>query len=438
MSSEFAIEVEGLSKCYQIYAHPRDRLLQMLVHSRRQFYREFWALRDVSLAVGRGETVGIIGRNGSGKSTLLQLICGTLNPSGGTIRTGGRIAALLELGSGFNPEFTGAENVFVNGSVLGLSADEIRQRYDSIVAFADIGAHLQQPVKTYSSGMMMRLAFSVAMHVDPAILVIDEALAVGDIRFQNKCFRKLNEFREAGCAILLVSHMPSLVEAFCDRVVWLNEGQVRVTGEPARVVRDYVNYMTHGVTTAVPVVIEEAMPTPEPMRQAGDSTWAWVSIGASHNVRKSGGARIKEVRVSLAGDEGALRIDPVATEVVIELRVAFDDEVARPLLGVGLFNQLNEPVIHFNTFNIEQAPLAGRCESEIVYRVEFRIPPLRPGEYLVALGVDDGIPGASSLLFHVYDAWTFQVASPRAELVQSGYVQTSGARVFVPQTEGAR
>src|SRR3990167_2532409 len=198
MSSETAIKITNLSKCYHIYDKPHDRLLQMLMRGRKQYYREFWALNDVSFEIKKGETVGIIGRNGSGKSTLLQMICGTLNPTKGQVETHGRIAALLELGSGFNPEFTGRENVYMNASVLGLSNEEIDARFDDIAAFADIGEFIEQPVKTYSSGMMVRLAFAVIAHVDADILVIDEALSVGDAFFTQKCMRFLRKFMEKG------------------------------------------------------------------------------------------------------------------------------------------------------------------------------------------------------------------------------------------------
>ena len=205
MSSEIAIKVENLSKCYQIYDQPRDRLKQFLLPrlqrvvglTPKQYYREFWALKDISFDVKKGETVGIIGRNGSGKSTLLQMICGTLSPTTGSVATHGRIAALLELGSGFNPEFTGRENVYMNASVLGLTNDEIDARFDEIAAFADIGEFIEQPVKTYSSGMYSRLAFSIAINVDPEILIVDEALAVGDARFVAKCMRRIKDIRNA-------------------------------------------------------------------------------------------------------------------------------------------------------------------------------------------------------------------------------------------------
>ncbi|MDX8377458.1 MAG: ABC transporter ATP-binding protein, partial [Mariprofundales bacterium] len=204
--SDIAIRVQNICKYYQIYSNPQDRLKQSLWRGRKQFYREFKALDDVSFEVKKGETVGIIGRNGSGKSTLLQIICGTLAPTSGDVEVNGRVAALLELGSGFNPEFTGRENVYMNATILGLSKKEIDARFDDIVAFADIGEFIEQPVKTYSSGMMMRLAFAVAINVKPDVLIIDEALSVGDVAFQRKCFGKIEEIRDAGATIMFVSH----------------------------------------------------------------------------------------------------------------------------------------------------------------------------------------------------------------------------------------
>src|SRR5690554_1675633 len=239
MSSEAVIRVEGLSKCFHIYDTPRDRLLQMLMRGRRTYFREFWALRDVSFSVGRGETVGIVGRNGSGKSTLLQLICGTLNPSAGQVVTAGRIAALLELGSGFNPEFTGRENVFMNAAVLGLSREQTLARFEQIEAFAEIGEFIDQPVKTYSSGMMVRLAFAVAINVDARILVIDEALAVGDEVFQRKCYGRIDALKKQGVTILFVSHSASAVMEFCDRAILLDGGELLLTDTPKRVISAY-------------------------------------------------------------------------------------------------------------------------------------------------------------------------------------------------------
>jgi lipopolysaccharide transport system ATP-binding protein len=244
VSNELAIGVEGLSKCYQIYEKPSDRLKQAVYpyvkrafgRDTGQYFREFWALRDVSFEVGKGETVGIIGRNGSGKSTLLQMICGTLQPTTGTVQTHGRVAALLELGAGFNPEFTGRENVFMNATILGLTYEQTTAKFDDIAAFADIGEFIDQPVKHYSSGMYARLAFAVAINVDPDILVVDEALSVGDEPFQRKCFARIEKIRNEGATILFVSHSGGTIINLCSRAILLHRGKRLFTGLPKRAV----------------------------------------------------------------------------------------------------------------------------------------------------------------------------------------------------------
>ena len=246
--SELAIRVAHLSKGFRIYERPSDLLRQSILTRlaalrgrppRTRLYREFWALRDVSLEIRRGETIGIIGRNGSGKSTLLQIIAGTLAPTGGTLETHGRIAALLELGSGFNGEFTGRENVYLNAAVLGLTPGEIAERFDDIAAFADIGEFIDQPLKTYSSGMVVRLAFAVAISVDPQVLIVDEALAVGDELFQRKCFGRIEQIKRNGATILFVSHSGQTIVELCDRAVLLEGGEKLAEGEPKRIVGLY-------------------------------------------------------------------------------------------------------------------------------------------------------------------------------------------------------
>lgn len=239
-----AVRAEGLSKCYRIYNHPRDRLLQALWGRDRrgrpkQFYREFWALRALSFELGRGQTLGVVGRNGSGKSTLLQLLCGTLSPTTGAVQLRGRLGALLELGSGFNPEFSGLENVFLNASLLGLSQAETEKRLDRILGFADIGAFIHQPVKTYSSGMTVRLAFAVQAHIDPDVLVVDEALAVGDELFQKKCYAHLERLKDQGTAVLLVTHSCPAIIQHCDRALLLHRGKARMLDRPAKVTATY-------------------------------------------------------------------------------------------------------------------------------------------------------------------------------------------------------
>jgi lipopolysaccharide transport system ATP-binding protein len=249
MSSEnLAIRVQNLSKCYEIYDRPQDRLKQSICPrlqriARREvqkYYREFWALRDVSFEVNRGETVGIIGRNGAGKSTLLQMISGTLTPTDGEIEVKGHVAALLELGAGFNPEFTGRENIYMNAALLGLSRVEIDSRYDHIVTFADIGDFTDQPVKTYSSGMFVRLAFAIAIHSDPEILIVDEALAVGDMGFQAKCMARLRKMIESGTTVLFVSHDIGTVKALCNRCLYLKGGKTVRYGRAAEVAGLYI------------------------------------------------------------------------------------------------------------------------------------------------------------------------------------------------------
>ncbi|TCL70406.1 ABC transporter ATP-binding protein [Rhizobium sp. BK251] len=252
------IEVSGVGKRYEIYNQPRDRLKQLIIPRLRGiaarmgvageggpsvYHREFWALRDISFQVKAGETLGIIGRNGSGKSTLLQIIAGTLTPTYGEARVSGRVAALLELGSGFNPEFTGRENVFLNARILGLTQQEIEARYDRIVEFADIGEFIDQPVKNYSSGMFVRLAFAVQAHIDAAIVIIDEALAVGDVFFRQKCYARLEALRASGAAVLLVSHAMTDIEQFCDRAILLDHGKALFLGEATEAAKRY--YQLH-------------------------------------------------------------------------------------------------------------------------------------------------------------------------------------------------
>jgi len=242
MSSNVAISVNNISKCYLIYDRPQDRLKQSIIRWHK-YFREFWALKDVSFEVKKGETVGIIGRNGSGKSTLLQIIAGTLTPTSGDVKVNGRVAALLELGSGFNPEFTGRENVYMNGAILGVSQEEMYRRFDDIASFADIGNFIDQPVKTYSSGMLVRLAFAVQVFVPKEVLIVDEALAVGDELFQRKCFSKIEEFKKQGGTILFVSHDGGAVGQLCNRAILLNEGENVLSGPSKKVVNLYQKFL---------------------------------------------------------------------------------------------------------------------------------------------------------------------------------------------------
>lgn len=239
MSSELAVRVRNVGKCFHIYDKPQHRLRQLVGATKRQLYREFWAVRDVSLDVRKGETIGIVGCNGSGKSTLLQVICGTLAPTAGQVDTKGRLAALLELGAGFNPEFSGRENVYMNAAIMGLSRGETDAKFDEIAEFADIGDFIDQPVKTYSSGMYVRLAFAVQACIDPDILVVDEALAVGDERFQRKCFARMEKLKSNGTSILFVSHSAQNILDWCDRAILMHKGEAIYSDSPVNTIQAY-------------------------------------------------------------------------------------------------------------------------------------------------------------------------------------------------------
>ncbi len=259
MYSDIAIELKSVSKRYSIYDKPKDRLLQMLYRNRKKFYKEFWALKDITFTIHKGETVGIIGRNGSGKSTLLQLICGIGKTTTGAINTNGRIAALLELGAGFNPEFTGLDNILLNGAILGIPHQELVTRIDDIIAFSELQDFINQPVKTYSSGMQARLAFSVAINVDPEILIVDEALAVGDARFVAKCMRRIKDIQRQGATVLFVSHDVSSVRTLCDRAIWLDKGKLVKDGDVFPVTGYFMEYMLDDKD--IDAIKEETQPT---------------------------------------------------------------------------------------------------------------------------------------------------------------------------------
>ena len=327
MCSDWVIEAEQLGKCYRRYRHPIERLREALCPRGKTAAQEFWSLRDVTFRLGRGQAMGIIGLNGAGKSTLLQLIAGTLTPSTGRVRTQGRIAALLELGSGFNPEFTGRENIFLNAATLGLSEREISERLDAIIDFSGIGHHIDQPVKTYSSGMYVRLAFSIATSVEPDILIVDEALSVGDGAFARKSFDRIMEIRQRGATVLFCSHALFHVEVFCDTAMWLHEGRVREQGEVTRVLAHYQEFLDQAA--APPVVAPHA---------AHDPTQAGNPIQAPESLQ--GQARLVAVRVALDGQVGdELYGRSGASTLRVEIDFESDPALPAPTAAVVLSSE---------------------------------------------------------------------------------------------------
>lgn len=390
MSSEIAIKVQNLSKCYEIYDKPRDRLLQMLSRGKKRYCRDFWALRDVSFEIRKGETVGIVGKNGSGKSTLLQILCGTLNPTAGTVETHGRIAALLELGSGFNPEFTGRENVYLNATILGLSKEEIDEKYDAIVEFADIGEFINQPVKTYSSGMLVRLAFSVQAQVEPDILIVDEALAVGDAKFQARCFDRLKKLKESGTSILLVTHSSEQIVTHCDKAFLLNDGVQLEQGEPRKVVNRYLDLLFGKTQNSVSTEVEQIDEAPETYHtpEGGMDVFDTHSNYNPNEYRWGDrAATIIDFHLSASGMDYPVAVD-TGSKIKLSVFVRFDTELVCPILGMTIKTKEGVTVYGVNSETLECPDFRAFGRKGDIVEVELGIAcELAPGDYFISLGV---------------------------------------------------
>lgn len=386
-SDDVAIRVSNLSKRYEIYNNPRDRLKQLIMprlrhiigRKSKQYFREFWALNDISFKINKGETVGIIGRNGSGKSTLLQIICGTLHPSHGIVETSGRIAALLELGSGFNPEFTGRENVYMNASVLGLDKNETDLKFDDIVAFADIGNFIDQPVKAYSSGMMVRLAFGVAINVNPQILVVDEALAVGDAAFQRKCMRKIEELTSSGTTLLFVSHDTETVKKICSRAIYLNAGIARLEGKAKEVCTEYERDL-FGASKGGDSKVKAEEKSPE------ESTFLDPALlSTDEKVYGDGRAVIDAISITDT-DRQPINVIPAGAAFVVTYNVKFIDMVSRPILGMMITSR--EGICIFGTNTTDLPVSARKFHSGDEIQVSFNLTNnLGPGIYYLTCGI---------------------------------------------------
>lgn len=406
--SDLAIRAAAVSKCYAIFDNPSDRLKQMLsagAHhifrtSVRRFHSEFWALREVSLDVRRGECVALIGRNGSGKSTLLQIITGTLTPSAGEVEVSGRVAALLELGSGFNPEFTGLENVYLNASLLGMQRHEVESKLDDILSFADIGEFVNQPVKTYSSGMVVRLAFAVQAQIDPDVLIVDEALAVGDARFQAKCFARLKALRERGTSILLVTHSTEQVVTHCDRAILIERGRKLADGVPRPVVNQYLDLLYgRDAVEQVQKTADDAASGVVASRQipaltAIDPEFATRAEAAFHSrpvynryEHRWGDGRAEIMDFALIGDARAypqtLKTD---SEVIIYVRYRVNPELLRPIFGITLKTKEGLTVYGTNTEMASMDPSFANGGGEGIICCELKLN-CAPGDYFISFGI---------------------------------------------------
>lgn len=335
--SKVVIHAQNLSKVYKIYAKPSDRLKETFSHNKTKYFKEFYALNDVSFDIVEGETVGIIGRNGSGKSTLLKILTGVLNNTDGAIDINGKISALLELGAGFNGEFTGIENIFLNGTIMNIPREEMEKKLDDIIAFADIGEHINQPVKTYSSGMFVRLAFAVAINVEPDILIVDEALAVGDTRFQLKCMDKFMDFMKAGKTILFVSHDVNSIKRFCKRSIWLNNGKLIMDGNTDEVTDRYMDFLKSELS------IEDYF---EKIKNKGDVKIEEEEIvsGSINQIAEVSGVEICDVNDN--------PIEEIENGQDVNLKVryqVYDLDVEKPVVGVAIRSIDNKYICGLNT-----------------------------------------------------------------------------------------
>jgi ABC-type polysaccharide/polyol phosphate transport system ATPase subunit len=412
-----AVEFQGVSKSYAIYDSPGDRFRELVSLNRIKRHRDFWALHDLTFEVRRGETFCIVGENGSGKSTLLQMVAGILQPSSGTITVDGRVSALLELGAGFNPEFTGRDNVYLNGSILGLTTRQIDERYKNIETFAEIGDFINQPVKTYSSGMVVRLAFAVAINVDPEILLVDEALAVGDIYFRQRCMRKVHEMRTRGITILFVSHAVADVKAIGDRALWLDHGRVVELGDPDRVVARYLAAMVEKDSTYLQIKAGT-----EAQRQSAGPVRAPEVVETIPNIdHRYGDGRAEVLGIAVLDEQGRpLHLLDPSSRILVRISVRAREEVPMPMVGFMLRNQLGMDFSGTNTARegYELAPM----QPGDIYTVDFYLdlPELYPASFSFSPAIADGTLLGYRMCDWIDNAVVLQMGRSEAQIY--GYI----------------
>ena len=400
------IQVRDLEKAYKLYDKPSDRLKEALGLSRKKKYKEHYALKGVDLDIYRGETVGIIGTNGSGKSTILKIITGVLNPTGGTVKVDGRISALLELGAGFNMEYNGIENIYLNGTMIGFSKKEIDAKMDDILSFADIGEYVNQPVKTYSSGMFVRLAFAVAINIEPEILIVDEALSVGDVFFQAKCYHKFEEFKEMGKTIVFVSHDLSSISKYCDRVVLLNQGIKLGEGSPKEMIDAYKQVLVGQYP--LPDNAGQNLLDDEDIEKAVNKD---LSVNPDLLEYGTKAAVIEEYKITddMGRDTGAIL---KGKECTISMRVRFHQNIEAPIFAFTIKNIKGVEITGTNTM-IEKAflqPVKAGSVMEITFTQTVN---LQGGEYLLSLGVT-GFEKEEFQVYHrLYDVMNMTVISDK-------------------------
>lgn len=438
---DLAIEVRGIRKVFEIYPRPQDRVKQLLFGRWRTYHHDFRALQSISFDVRRGECVGIIGRNGAGKSTLLQILTGTMQPTEGSVKVRGRVAAVLELGSGFNPEFSGRQNALMYGSLFGLSNHEIHARMADIEAFAGIGDFIDRPVKTYSSGMQARLAFSVIAHVDAEVLIIDEALSVGDAAFTQKCMRFLRDFKKRG-SILFVSHDMGAVTAFCDRAIWIEAGQVRFQGSAKETSERYYAYMQSGqedggITMAQEAAHSSSAPNITEQQDAtvvkkirtsmaddivGQGMQRIECFGFNPESKRHGNGNARIIGVSfLSPTCSALEIVKGGDEVRIRIQIKALRDVSMPIVGFIIKDRLGQPLIGGNTYHTyKNRPVSAHSGQFWGVEFGFRLPILARGDYSITAAIGEGTLAEHVHMDWMHDAVLFKVIETSIEGVIVG------------------
>lgn len=424
MTVDTVVDVRHISKVYKLYDQNLDRIKETFHPFQKKYHRDFHALRDVSFSVSKGEILGIVGRNGCGKSTILQIITGVLTPTSGTVEVKGKVSALLELGAGFNPELTGLENVYFKSSLLGCSEDETNARMDDILEFADIGEFVRQPVKTYSSGMFVRLAFAVAINVDPDILIVDEALSVGDYRFRQKCMRRFNSFLNANKTILFVTHDYGAVEQFCTRAIWLKDGAVCQDGNPTDVCKDYVSFMSYGETANKEIrvnadpIVDHSKSVSSPGGTTDNKRLEWQDTDGCSSFGQ-GGAIISKVAFYSKSDGKRIDVFEGGKRVVFCVEIVCKTKIDSPIVGFHLSNAKGVHLLGLN--NAAAGIMLGPMLDGDVKNVEFEFdfPYLRDGRYSFSPAIADGTPAEHVQHHWVHDAYVLMIAS-HDELAQIG------------------
>ncbi len=403
--SNVAIDVKNVTKLYKLYDKPSDRLFESLGLSKKKRYHEHYALGDVNFTIHKGDCVGIIGTNGAGKSTILKIITGVLNPTSGSVEIDGRISALLELGAGFNMEYTGIENVYLNGSMIGFSKEEIDERLDDIIAFADIGDFIHQPVKTYSSGMFVRLAFAVAINIDPEILIVDEALSVGDIFFQMKCFKKFEEFKAMGKTILFVSHDLSSIQKYCDRAILLNKGTKLAEGSPKDMIDLYKKVLTGHLDDAVDDAGEDHVPDAAP-----EDSWK-SHYELNPDYQEYGDKEVEIIDYAIIDDEGKYTSTVIkGTKFTFKIKLRANQDVMNPIAAFTIKNVKGVDITGSNT-RIEEVEIEP-AEAGDVYVASFtQQMSLQGGEYLLSISCTGYVGGELVVYHRLYDLLNVTVVS---------------------------